>query len=105
LAGTDESPGDLIDSDYYLNSGKVKVFRGSASRECKIERGEKAFVEGVSKYIPYKGSVESVINKIKDGLRSAMSYSGTENIREFKEKSILRKVTNNGVIEASPHLK
>lgn len=105
LAGTDESPGDLIDSDYYLNSGKVKVFRGSASRECKIERGEKDFVEGVSKYIPYKGSVESVINKIKDGLRSAMSYSGTMDIREFKENSILRKVTNNGVIEASPHLK
>jgi len=104
LAGTDESPGDLIDTDYYLNSGKVKIFRGSASRECKIERGDKNFVEGVSRYIPYKGDVESIIIKIKDGLRSALSYSGAINILEFKEKSILRVITSNGVIEASPHL-
>jgi IMP dehydrogenase len=105
LAGTDESPGDLIDVSYEINSGKVKVYRGSASRECKMKSGNTSNVEGVSRYINYKGSVESVISAIIDGLRSAMSYSGSCNINEMKEKCIFRQVTNSGVIEASPHLK
>lgn len=105
LAGTDESPGDLIDVSYEINSGKVKVYRGSASRECKMKSGNTSNVEGVSRYINYKGSVESVISAIIDGLRSAMSYSGSCNINEMKEKCVFRQVTNSGVIEASPHLK
>lgn len=105
LAGTDESPGELINASYTLNSGKVKVYRGSASMESKIVRGENTNIEGVSRMIPYKGSVESVINSITDGLRSAMSYTGVDNINDMREKCILRVVTNNGLIEGTPHLK
>ena len=82
----------------------TKKYRGSASLESKLDRGEDKNVEGYSTTIPYKGKVKRIINDIMDGLRSSMSYVGAKNIEEYQAKCEFIQVTPNGASEAKPHL-
>ena len=105
LAGTRESPGEIQRMGMWPNEQLFKKYRGSASAEVKQVHGlEEKNVEGNSKLIPYKGKVERVINDINDGVRSAMSYVNATTIREFQVKSEHVLITQNGLIEAKPHL-
>jgi len=105
LAGTRESPGEIHRMGMWPNEQLFKKYRGSASAEVKQVHGlEEKNVEGNSKLIPYKGKVERVINDINDGVRSAMSYVNATTIREFQVKSEHVLITQNGLIEAKPHL-
>ena len=98
LAGTFESPGDILPDGF-------KRYRGSASLETKLAHGQKERnVEGVSTKIKYKGTVEKIINELTDGLRSSFSYAGAKNINEFHAKAEFVYVTSSGVKEAKPHL-
>jgi IMP dehydrogenase len=97
LAGTDESPGDVVD-------GKYKEFRGMASREAQVDgRGFSSVVEGVSTRVPYKGSVSNIISDFAGGLGSALSYAGANNLREFYENSEFVRVTPTSLGESVPH--
>ena len=100
LAGTDESPGSIqIDE-----TGKYKSFRGMASREAQFDgRGSVSVVEGVATRVPYKGSLESVITEFTGGLGSALSYSGSENLKEFYNNSEYIRVTHSSLGESKPH--
>lgn len=105
LAGTRESPGEIQRMGMWPNEQLFKKYRGSASAETKRAHGmEEKNVEGNSKLIPYKGKVERIINDIKDGVRSAMSYVGASNIQDFRACSDHVLITQNGLIEAKPHL-
>jgi IMP dehydrogenase len=105
LAGTKETPFDIIRMGEWPNEQLYKKYRGSASLESKLARGEKnKNVEGNSKLIPYKGSVKRIINDLMDGLQSSMSYVGAHNIKEFHENVEFYEVTNAGILEAQPHL-
>lgn len=105
LAGTRESPGEIQRMGMWPNEQLFKKYRGSASAEVKQVHGlEEKNVEGNSKLIPYKGKVERIINDIRDGVRSSMSYVNAKNIREFHLNSEHVLITQNGVIEAKPHL-
>ena len=105
LAGTRESPGEIQRMGMWPNEQLYKKYRGSASAETKRAHGmEEKNVEGNSKLIPYKGKVERIINDITDGVRSAMSYVGATDIPEFRAKSDHVLITQNGLIEAKPHL-
>jgi IMP dehydrogenase len=98
LAGTFESPGDI------MNNGN-KRYRGSASLETKVAHGQKERnVEGASTEIKYKGTAEKIINSLADGVKSAFSYMGARNISEYHSKAEFVYVTNAGIIEAKPHL-
>lgn len=100
ISATEETPGIIFRG----HNGKMyKNYRGSASIESKTDRGEKRNIEGVATVKPYKGSVEFVINEIKDNLKSALSYSGTSNIYDFILKCEFIKVTNAGMVEAGTH--
>lgn len=90
LAGTDEAPGRLIERD----GMKLKRYRGMGSSEVvsKLDRYSKLVPEGISGYIPYKGSVREVVKMIVGGLKSGMGYIGASNLRELKEKSEFVKV-------------
>jgi len=100
IAGTDETPGKIIETPLY---GLHKRYRGSASLETKITHNIKERnVEGESTIVPYKGGVKFIINGIIDGLKSALSYSGANNLSEFRPK--YRVVTTAGLIESTPHL-
>jgi IMP dehydrogenase len=98
LAGTRESPGDIVD-------GK-KVFRGMASREAQEEgRGTVSGVEGVSTTVPFVGSVEDVVNDFNSGLRSALSYTGVDNLVDFHNEAMYNRVTATTLNETRPHAK
>ncbi len=90
LAGTTESPGDIIMRD----GKKVKVIRGMASYTANMNRvkegtGKKQTIrnniEGIEGIVPYKGEVVDVLREIEDGLKSGMSYLGANTINDLRE--------------------
>jgi IMP dehydrogenase len=102
LAGTTESPGEVI-----ANPGTppVKVYRGMASPEAQVAwRGKYSSNEGVSRTVPLKGPVTTVLYEIDKGIRSGLSYSGARNIRELQAKSTFVIQTSAGAKESSTHI-
>lgn len=105
FAGTRETPGEIQRTGQWPNEQLFKKYRGAASFETKKTHGlEEKNVEGESKLIPYKGKVERIINDIRDGVRSSMSYVNATTITEFQTNSEHVLITQNGLIEAKPHL-
>ena len=101
LAGTKESPGAILETPH----GLYKRYRGSASLETKVTHGQKARnVEGESTTIPFKGGVKFIVNGLTDGVRSAFSYAGSDNIIDYYTRADYNVVTNAGLAEAKPHL-
>lgn len=99
IAGTKEAPGKIIEK----STGLYKRYRGAASLETKmVHNQEQKNVEGESTVIPFKGGAKFVIDGLLDGVRSAFSYGGANNIKEFKPDYV--QVTNAGQTEAKPHL-
>lgn len=105
LSGTKETPGDIQRTGTWPNEELFKRYRGSASLETKMEHNlDEKNVEGNSKLVPYKGKIKRIIDDINDGLTSSMSYVNAMNLSEFRANSEFVKVTQNGVVEAKPHL-
>jgi len=98
LSGTEETPGKIIEQDGAL----FKRYAGAASLETKSKHGQKERnIEGVSTMVPFKGGVKFTLEGLIDGLKSALSYGGAENIYKFAPEYCI--VTTSGRIEASPH--
>ena len=102
LSGTKETPGDISKVGLWPNEKLYKKYRGSASVESKLDRGEIKNVEGNSKTVPYKGKIKRIIDDILDGLKSSMSYVGASNLEEFRTLVKFVRVTQSGVREAFP---
>lgn len=83
LTGTEEAPGEVV--------GGVKKARGQASEDYMKDNGSKMgefrSAEGIMTMVPYKGSAEFIINDLVGGLRSAMSYVGANNLKDFQKKA------------------
>jgi IMP dehydrogenase len=98
FAGCDETPGKVV-------KGK-KYFRGQASEEYMRDHGletdSNRAAEGVSTYVSVQGPVKKVVDKIKAGLKSAMSYSGATNIKDFQKKAQFVLVSEAAVREGKP---
>jgi len=73
------------------------TYGGSASSENK---GNDLFSEGRIKTVPLKGKVKYQLRKISDGIRSAFSYVGAKNLKEFQEKAILKQISIGGIRES-----
>lgn len=101
LAGTDESPGDILTD---AHGREVKMFRGMASVAAQNDSAGKVSVsEGISTTIPYKGSVSHILTQIKGGLGSGCSYSGSEKLSNLSYVSEYVQVTSNSLNESKPH--
>ena len=101
LAGTDESPGEILKD---ANGKEVKIFRGMASYAAqKDSLGKTSVSEGISTTIPYKGSVHYIFDTIKGGIGSGCSYSGVYSIRELFNESMYTEVTPLSLNESRPH--
>jgi IMP dehydrogenase len=99
LAGTDEAPGKIIEKGGSL----YKRYRGSASLETKTAHGqEQRNVEGESTTIPFKGGVKFIVRGLIDGVKSALSYAGSDSLDKYAPEYV--EVTNSGAREAKPHL-
>lgn len=101
FAGCDETPGEVIRG--YKNA------RGQASKDYmkdnEVLSGEFRAAEGISIKVPTKGPVENVINDLMGGLRSAMTYAGAVNIKDFQRKAIFSVVSPSTREENKPWLK
>jgi len=99
LSGTDEAPGQIIEKP----NGLYKRYRGAASLETKTFHGQaQRNVEGESTVVPYKGGVKFILNGLIDGVKSALSYAGSESLKTYNPAFV--QVTNAGAAEAKPHL-
>ncbi len=111
LAGTEESPGDMI----YLEGRSFKVYRAmgslAAMRQGSSDRyfqeGEtnlkKLVPEGIEGRVPYRGKISDIVYQITGGLRAAMGYVGAANIAELKSKARFLQITAAGLRESHPH--
>lgn len=101
LVGTKESPG-------YIHQDKdgrdIKFGRGMASFDAQPNPKPGYVPEGIEATVPYLGETEKVIEKIMGGVRSAMSYVGATDLKEFKNMSNFVRVTNAGLAESHPHI-
>lgn len=109
FAGCDESPTPIINHD----GKKIKKYFGSASFESAMNRKElkenkrvkktfKTYVEGVSKYVDYRGSTEETIDFLIRGLQSGISYCGATNIKELQENAEFIEITSASWQESLP---
>jgi IMP dehydrogenase len=102
LAGTDQSPGELIQTARGI---KNKVYRGMASKEAQFDwRGEHSSDEGISTTIPYKGDVKNILQDLKNGIASGLSYSGCRNISELQSRATFVRQTSAGLGESHTHI-
>ncbi len=101
LAGCDEAPGSVME----LNGRMVKVYRGQASESAQVDyKGglkKNTVAEGVSGFVPCKGSAEDVINSLAGGLRSAFTYAGASTLVEFQEKTKFVRVSTHTIASES----
>jgi len=105
FSGTKETPGDIQYFGKYGDRHKMKIYHGSASDVQKtLSFAELNNIEGTATMVPYKGSAEEIVDEIMDGVRSAMSYVGSESIHKFYLNTEFVQITTNGLQEAMPHL-
>jgi IMP dehydrogenase len=110
LAGTDESPGQLVVYDNvtykeYRGMGSLGAMeRGSSDRyfQSGVQKN-KLVPEGIEGVVPYKGNVEDIIHQLIGGLRSSMGYLGQETIELMQKNANFIKITNAGLKESHPH--
>lgn len=111
LAGTEESPGDIIEVygkrvKNYVGMGSLSAMqRGSSDRYFQggVNELKKLVPEGIEATVPFKGSIEDVIYQMLGGLRSGMGYCGCESIDAMKERAQFVKITGAGLKESHPH--
>ena len=111
LAGVDESPGEKV-----LYEGRsFKLYRGmgsmsamkTGSKDRYFQDAEddikKLVPEGIEGRVAYKGPLEDTVYQLVGGLKAAMGYSGTKDIKTLKEKGKFIRITLAGLTESHPH--
>ncbi|MEB3067918.1 IMP dehydrogenase [[Mycobacterium] vasticus] len=116
LAGTAESPGELI----FVNGKQFKSYRGMGSLGAMQGRGaaksyskdryfqddvlseDKLVPEGIEGRVPFQGPLSTVIHQLTGGLRAAMGYTGAPSIEALQRAQFVR-ITAAGLKESHPH--
>ena len=117
LAGTAESPGDLV----FVNGKQFKKYRGMGSLGALQTRGKKTsysrdryfqadvpsdeqlIAEGIEGQVPYRGPLSAVAYQLTGGLRQSMFYVGGRTIPELKQRGKFVRITPAGLKESHPH--
>ena len=112
LAGTDESPGDVVMQQgerfkEYRGMGSLGAMRARGSSRDRYFQGdvedvEKLVPEGIEGRVPYKGPLAGILHQLVGGLRQAMGYCGAASIDEMKSAQFVR-ITAAGLRESHPH--
>ena len=110
LAGTDESPGEVIlyqgrSFKAYRGMGSLGAMAsGSADRYFqKDAANDKLVPEGIEGQVPYEGSAGAVLHQLVGGLRAAMGYTGCATVDEMRELCKFVKITGAGLKESHVH--
>ena len=110
IAGTDESPGEVIlyqgrSFKSYRGMGSLGAMaRGSADRYFqKDAASDKLVPEGIEGQVPYKGSASAVLHQLVGGLRAAMGYTGCATVEEMRRNCEFVRITGAGLKESHVH--
>ncbi|MBP0482958.1 IMP dehydrogenase [Sagittula salina] len=110
IAGTDESPGEVIlyqgrSFKSYRGMGSLGAMaRGSADRYFqKDAASDKLVPEGIEGQVPYKGPAGVVIHQLVGGLRAAMGYTGNPTVEDMRRNCTFVKITGAGLKESHVH--
>ncbi len=110
IAGTDESPGEVIlyqgrSFKSYRGMGSLGAMaRGSADRYFqKDAASDKLVPEGIEGQVPYKGAVAAVLHQMVGGLRAAMGYTGNATIEQMRGGCQFVRITGAGLKESHVH--
>ncbi len=109
FAGTDECPGPIVE----VGGKRYKNYNGSASEVEKVKQYNHykedknnqytIHIEGVHGLVEYKGSLESVVNKLLAGVKSGLAYGGARNIKELQKDPHFVRVTPASIAESNAH--
>ena len=110
LAGTEESPGDLIN----FQGRQYKSYRGmgsigamqKGSNDRYFQEGtaaDKLVPEGIEGRVPFRGSIAGIVHQMMGGLRASMGYCGSKDIPTFWEKAEFVEITSAGLKESHVH--
>lgn len=108
LAGTEESPGELIiyqgrSFKGYRGMGSVSAMN-AGSKDRYFQNDTKKFVpEGVEGRVPYIGKLKDIVYQLVGGLKSGMGYCGTPTIEDLQNTGQFMKITSAGLVESHPH--
>jgi IMP dehydrogenase len=110
IAGTDESPGEVIlyqgrSFKAYRGMGSLGAMaRGSADRYFqKDAASDKLVPEGIEGQVPYKGPAGAVVHQMVGGLRAAMGYTGAPTVDHMRTNCSFVKITGAGLKESHVH--
>ncbi|WP_163849496.1 IMP dehydrogenase [Pseudooceanicola aestuarii] len=110
IAGTDESPGEVIlyqgrSFKSYRGMGSLGAMaRGSADRYFqKDAASDKLVPEGIEGQVPYKGPAGAVLHQLVGGLRAAMGYTGCATVDEMRKNCNFVRITGAGLKESHVH--
>jgi IMP dehydrogenase len=110
LAGTEESPGEII----LYQGRKFKSYRGMGSigamKKGSTDRyfqegtaSDKLVPEGIEGRVPYRGKLEDILHQFIGGLRSSMGYLGSKDILTLQENAEFVEITSAGLKESHVH--
>jgi len=110
LAGTEESPGEVV----MYQGRQYKTYRGmgsigamtKGSTDRYFQEGtaaDKLVPEGIEGMVPYRGKIANVIHQLTGGLRSSMGYLGAKDIQAFQERAEFVEITSAGLKESHVH--
>jgi IMP dehydrogenase len=111
LAGTDESPGEVVfhqgeQFKEYRGMGSLGAMRARHSSDRyfqqDVEEVGKLVPEGIEGRVAYKGPLRNVVHQLVGGVRQAMGYCGAATVEELKQARFVR-VTTAGQRESHPH--
>lgn len=111
LAGTDESPGELI----IYQGRSYKKYRGmgslgamkAGSKDRYFQEDEfsesKLVPEGIEGRVPYRGSVMNMIPLMIGGVRAGMGLTGCNTVDGLREKAVFVTITSASLKESHVH--
>ncbi len=110
LAGTEESPGELIlyqgrSYKVYRGMGSVGAMKkGSRDRYFQEVRDESELVpEGIEGRVPYRGPLSANVHQLVGGLRAGMGYTGCRTIEELQKRARFVQISPAGLRESHVH--
>ena len=117
LAGTAESPGDLV----FYQGKQFKTYRGMGSLgamqtrdgsrsyskdryfQADVPSDERLIPEGIEGQVPYRGPLGAVLHQLEGGLRQTMFYTGSPDIACLQRDGRFVRITAAGLKESHPH--
>lgn len=110
LAGTEESPGDLMiyqgrQYKSYRGMGSIGAMtKGSSDRYFQEGTAQDKLVpEGIEGRVPYRGKIADILHQLTGGLKSSMGYLGSKDIPTLWERAEFVEITHAGLRESHVH--